>query len=43
MPNLIGNARERSIPRCAAGEAAIYADDFHELSLLRKIRLRKRS
>jgi hypothetical protein len=31
------------IPLGAAGEAAIYTDHFHELSLLRKILLRMRS
>jgi hypothetical protein len=35
--------RVRQVPLGSAGEAAIYTEHFHELSLLRKILLRMRS
>jgi len=41
--DIVDDTSAYQIPLGAAGEAAIYIDHFHELSLLRKILLRMRS
>ena len=41
--DIIDDTSAYQIPLGAAGEAAIYTDHFHDLSLLRKILLRMRS
>ena len=40
---LVDDTSGYQVPLGSAGEAAIYTDHFHELSLLRKILLRMRS